>query len=84
MRRKLACPQQRRWRILSPAVVASRPIPDRHRAQLAVAVALRDGRLEKLPCEVCGAAESVEAHHDDLSAPLDVRWLCPIHTPGRP
>lgn len=42
------------------------------------AAAIRRGRLVKQPCEVCGAA-SVQAHHDDYSNPLDVRWLCRAH-----
>lgn len=40
--------------------------------------AMRVGRLQKQPCEVCGAARA-EAHHDDYSKPLDVRWLCRTH-----
>jgi hypothetical protein len=40
--------------------------------------AIRDGRLVKQPCEVCGEIE-VDAHHDDYSKPLDVRWLCRKH-----
>jgi ribosomal protein S27AE len=45
------------------------------RAREAVKYALRIGRLERSPCEACGASE-VDAHHDDYSKPLDVRWLC--------
>lgn len=40
--------------------------------------AIRTGRLVRQPCEVCGVAK-VEAHHDDYSQPLSVRWLCPTH-----
>lgn len=29
-------------------------------------------------CERCPATESIGAHHDDHSKPLDVMWLCPI------
>ncbi|WP_218650451.1 hypothetical protein [Brevundimonas sp. P7753] len=29
-------------------------------------------------CEVCSATR-VDAHHDDYSRPLDVRWLCRAH-----
>jgi hypothetical protein len=52
-----------------------RRYPAKTQARNAVNNALRDGRLTKLPCEVCGSAES-EAHHDDYSKPLEVRWLC--------
>lgn len=52
--------------------------PERTRARQAVANALRSGRLERLPCEVCGNPAS-EAHHADYSKPLDVSWLCFQH-----
>lgn len=40
--------------------------------------AIQRGELEKGPCEVCGA-EKVDAHHEDYTKPLDVRWLCSKH-----
>jgi hypothetical protein len=45
---------------------------------LKVARALTNGTLVKQPCEVCGDVKT-EAHHDDYSKPLDVRWLCFKH-----
>lgn len=42
--------------------------------------AIRHGILKYLPCEVCGLDDSsVQAHHDDYSKPLEVRWLCSWH-----
>ncbi|WP_143324344.1 hypothetical protein [Caulobacter sp. FWC2] len=40
--------------------------------------AIRSGHLVRQACEVCGASD-VEAHHDDYSRPLSVRWLCTTH-----
>jgi hypothetical protein len=50
---------------------------EKKRAHTAVRDALRSGRLNKQPCEVCGSR--AEAHHEDYSKPLDVRWLCSKH-----
>jgi hypothetical protein len=46
--------------------------------RLATNAAIRSGKLVRGLCEVCGAAKP-EAHHDDYSKPLDVRWLCSKH-----
>lgn len=56
--------------------------PDKYAARTAVGNAIRDGRLLRCPCEVCGAVKA-EAHHDDYSKPLDVRWLCVKHHRAR-
>ena len=46
----------------------------RYRAKWAIAT----GRLIRQPCEKCGNPKT-QAHHDDYSKPLDVRWLCVEH-----
>jgi len=52
--------------------------PARAKAHWTVANALRSGTLIKSPCEVCGSLV-VDAHHNDYSKPLEVRWLCRTH-----
>jgi hypothetical protein len=42
-----------------------------------VGLAIRSGVLVVKPCEDCG--KDAQAHHDDYSKPLDVRWLCVKH-----
>lgn len=53
--------------------------PEKCKARQAVSNAVRDKRLAKQPCEVCGTTVDVEAHHHDYSKPLDVQWLCFKH-----
>ena len=50
----------------------------KRRARRQVDIALRNGTLERCPCEVCGDPK-VQAHHEDYSLPLAVRWLCHKH-----
>lgn len=59
----------KRWR---------RKNPEKYKAHNIVNNAIRDGKLSKGTCEVCGS-DKVHAHHDDYSRPLDVRWRCAIH-----
>lgn len=51
--------------------------PEKYKARTAVGNAIRDGRLIRQGCEVCGAF--AEAHHEDYQEPLKVKWLCKIH-----
>lgn len=48
------------------------------RASSKVANAVRTGRLNRLPCIICGNPKS-ESHHTDYRRPLKVVFLCPIH-----
>jgi ribosome-binding protein aMBF1 (putative translation factor) len=51
--------------------------PERKAATTAVGNAVRDGRLQRWPCEICG--KKAHAHHPHYGAPLLVTWLCPPH-----
>lgn len=51
--------------------------PRRASAHIAVGVAIRNGTLVRpAACPRCGAVVKVQAHHDDYSKPLVVRWMC--------
>lgn len=50
--------------------------PLAYKAQTAVNNAIRDGRLTKSPCSLCGTDENLHAHHKNYNRPLDVTWLC--------
>ena len=57
-------------------------------ARRKVRLAVANGILKKLPCECCGRMPT-QAHHEDYSKPLVVRWLCSTchsreHRPPRP
>jgi len=51
--------------------------PEKAHAYDAVKWALKTGKLQKYPCQHCGATHYVHAHHEDYSKPLDIIWLCP-------
>lgn len=52
----------------------------KRRAHILVGNAIKYGRLKKQPCERCGTAERVAAHHEDYLKPMDVNWFCvPCH-----
>ena len=53
--------------------------PAKYKANNAVSNAVRDGKLLREPCEVCGERRNVHGHHDDYAKPLCVRWLCAAH-----
>jgi len=50
--------------------------PNKRKAQQMVNNAIRDGKLFKEPCCVCGATKNIHAHHDDYLKPLNIRWMC--------
>jgi hypothetical protein len=52
---------------------------EKYAAHYLTSNAIRDRRLIRGRCEVCGSDEKVEAHHPDYMRPLEVRWLCFNH-----
>jgi hypothetical protein len=51
---------------------------DKKRARSKIQYEVRVGRIVPSPCEICGN-ERVQAHHNDYTKPLEVRWLCKEH-----
>jgi hypothetical protein len=49
------------------------------RASYLVERAVSKGILIPQSCEICHGTDNVQAHHDDYSKPLEVRWLCKKH-----
>jgi len=52
--------------------------PEKYKARTMLRNAIRDRRIIRMPCIICGDAKS-QAHHHDYSKPLDVTWLCFRH-----
>lgn len=51
----------------------------KHNARSMIEWYVQKGLVLKMPCEVCGSTDGIQAHHDDYSKPLDVNWLCLRH-----
>ena len=49
--------------------------PEKINARKKVSRAVKTGKLIKQSCEKCGELKT-QAHHDDYTKPLDIRWLC--------
>lgn len=48
------------------------------KAQWAISRAVSRKKIKRMPCEICGEINT-QAHHDDYTKPLEVRWLCRLH-----
>ena len=50
--------------------------PQKYKAQMMVANAIREGKLFKKPCSNCQSEDNIHAHHNDYLEPLNIHWLC--------
>ena len=55
--------------------------PIRYKARGKLLRAVQSGKIQRLPCEFEGldCFGEIQAHHEDYSKPLEVRWLCFKH-----
>ncbi len=51
--------------------------PNKYKAHNMVNNAIRDRKIFRKPCHVCGEDKRIHAHHDDYMQPLNVTWMCP-------
>lgn len=70
--------KKHRQKITAHALAWRKRNKNKANAHSRVRRAILRGDLQKLPCEICGH-DQVQAHHDDYSKPLNVRWLCTKH-----
>lgn len=76
-RAEYAKTEQGKDRHLSANITWISKHPNRRAASHILNNAIRDGKVQRHPCFVCGA--KAHAHHPDYDRPLDVIWLCPKH-----
>ncbi len=78
------CEQIKKWqrknrdKVNEHAARGRQKHPEKHAAREITRAAIKRGQIIKLPCEKCGH-DKAQAHHDDYSKPLEVRWLCQKH-----
>jgi hypothetical protein len=63
--------------------------PEKSKCHYVVWMALRRGEIQRMPlCETCQNPTKTQAHHDDYTKPLKIKWLCAtchakLHVPIR-
>lgn len=51
----------------------------KHRVRSLTRSYIKAGILIKEKCEICRTMKNIEAHHDNYTKPMDIRWLCRKH-----
>lgn len=72
-------PNEYKRQITKASQKYKRAHPDKRHTYSVVWNKLNSKKLIRKPCEVCATILKVEAHHDDYSRPLEIRWLCKKH-----
>lgn len=75
-----AAGQRRLVELLREELTHLASLAEKREARAQVTAAIIRGDLTPQPCESCGRdrlrGRRAQAHHDDHTRPLDVRWLC--------
>jgi hypothetical protein len=53
-----------------------RRYPQAYKAHNALNNAVRNGKITKGPCFICGTDSNIHGHHSNYAEPLSVVWLC--------
>lgn len=70
--------QNHKKRQLEKTLESKKRYPEKEKARWMLREAVKRGKLERLPCEIC-KVPNAQGHHEDYSKPLDVIWLCQTH-----
>ena len=53
--------------------------PEKVWAQSTLNRYIKNKKIKRSFCEMCGISQNIHGHHPDYSKPFSVIWLCPIH-----
>lgn len=70
--------EYRQWKTRDNTEKWNENNPLGYKAHTIVNNAIRDGKLIRQPCSICGDTKS-HAHHKDYNSPLEVEWFCARH-----
>lgn len=70
--------QKRKEQMKATRLKRQQENPERYVAAYTFNNAVRDNKIRRQPCEVCGEGNA-QGHHEDYSKPLKVQWLCFKH-----
>lgn len=83
-KKKYSLEEQRKWYKYRPESAKkavnewNRKNPEKRQAHKLVEQAIKRGEIIREVCIECGESRT-DAHHDDYTKPLEVRWLCRLH-----
>lgn len=67
-----------KWKIRKRKELRDPFVLKRHKVRTKTKELVKEGKIKKKPCHICGCKEVI-AHHEDYGNPFDIVWLCEIH-----